>query len=451
MYFAALLYTALVKVTFNMLQIQDPEVSQLTYEQQGYDQQNIIVINYIDQHPALDLPFRSYFLLAVASSLFALGIWAAYFNGYFTFAGNSISPLTWHIHEMIFGFGATVAVGFILTAAQTWTGQPSIKGWPVLGFIALWLLIRVELFINLPSTIIIAIVLQSFWWLGSIVVFTRLVLKSKNRRNYLFIPLLSVLMLLNITLLLLDFNGHYELTRHIARTCVLMFCLLMGILGGRVIPFFTVSGAKLSPITSPSWLTPLLTITSISGVVVFFSSAFFYFPFSPAGLMIAAGVLHLIRQGYWRSFATRNIALLWSLHLSYFSLGLGLILLGLSYLSADGTGFIQLAIPFGDALHVITIAAMGLMIFAMMSRVSLGHTGRALTPSKLVSWIFFLIMISALARAILPSLSFLPILMNQTLVAWNISALAWLIAGVLFLKVYLPILTTKKIEKHFNR
>ncbi|WP_019026509.1 NnrS family protein [Colwellia piezophila] len=431
-----------------MLQIQDPEIAQLTCDHQGKD-----ALNYLNQHPVLDLPFRSYFLLAVIGSLFTLGIWAAYFNGYFTFAGNGISPLAWHIHEMIFGFGATVAVGFILTAAQTWTGQPSIKGLPVVGFIAIWLLVRVALLVNLPSTIIIAIVLQSCWWLGTIVVFTRLVLKSSNRRNYLFIPLLSVLMLLNIALLLLDFTGHYELTRHIARTCVLMFCLLMGILGGRVIPFFTVSGAKLEPIKSPHWLTPLLTITSISGVLVFFSSIFINLPFSPAGLMIASGLLHLIRQSYWRSFATRNIALLWSLHLAYFSLGLGLILLGMSYLSTEGISPIQLTIPFGDALHLITIAAMGLMIFAMMSRVSLGHTGRALTPSKLVSWLFCLIILSALARVILPSLSwsFLPILINQTLLAWNISALAWLIAGALFLKVYLVILTTKKIEKNFNR
>ncbi|MDX2370568.1 MAG: NnrS family protein [Colwellia sp.] len=428
-----------------MLQIQDSESAQLNYDQPSSDHQDSNALNYVAQHPVLDLPFRSYFLLAVACSMVALGIWAAYFNGYFTFAENGISPLAWHIHEMIFGFGATVAVGFILTAAQTWTGEPSIKGLTVLAFVGLWLFVRAALLVNSPSTIIVAIVLQSFWWLGSIIVFTRLVLKGKNRRNYLFIPLLSALMLLNIALLLLDFNGYHELTRHIARTSVLMFCLLMGILGGRVIPFFTVSGAKLSPIKVPNWLTPLLTITSMSGVLVFFSSAFIDLPFSPAGLMIASGLLHLIRQCYWRSFSTRNIALLWSLHCANFALGLGLILLGMSYLPSDIFGIIKLSIAFGEALHLITIAAMGLMIFAMMSRVSLGHTGRALTPSKLVSWIFFLIIVSALTRA------FMPTLISQPLLIWNMSAVAWLIAGALFLKVFLPILTTKKVEKHFSR
>ena len=141
-----------------MLQIQDSETSQLSHAHQSTS-----TGQFITQHPALDLAFRSYFLLAVTCSIFALGIWAAYFNGLFSFTGNGITPVVWHIHEMIFGFGATVAVGFILTAAQTWTGQPSIKGLAVLAFIVLWLLIRVTLLINTPNSIVLAAVLQSFW------------------------------------------------------------------------------------------------------------------------------------------------------------------------------------------------------------------------------------------------------------------------------------------------
>jgi len=430
----------LVKGTFNMLQIQDSETSQLSHAHESTS-----AGQYIAQHPALDLPFRSYFLLAVTCSIFALGVWAAYFNGLFSFAGNGITPVVWHIHEMIFGFGATVAVGFILTAAQTWTGQPSIKGLSVIAFIVLWLLVRITLLINTPNSIVIAVVLQSFWWLGSIALFTRLVIKSGNRRNYLFVPLLSTLMLLNIALILLDLNEYHQLTRHIARTSVLMFCLLMGILGGRVIPFFTVSGAKLDPINTPHWITPLLISTSILGVLVFFSSAFITLPFSPAILMIASGLFHLLRQSYWRSFSTLNISLLWSLHLSYFSLGLGLILLGLSYFPEKISIYFGGSITFSDALHLLTIAAMGLMIFAMMCRVSLGHTGRALIPSKLVLWIFTLIMLSALSR------TFLPLLTSQPLLAWNISAFSWFAAGLIFLRIYFSILTTKKIVKSFHR
>ena len=367
-------------------------------------------------------------------------------NGYFSFVGDAISPLTWHIHEMIFGFAATVAVGFILTAVQTWTGKASIKGGAVLAFIILWLLIRVLLFLNTNSTFFIAVTLQTLWWLAAIVIFSQRVISQQNRRNYLFIPLLIVLMQLNIALLLVDFYGFADFARHLARTCVLMFCLLMGILGGRVIPFFTASGANIPAITTPHWLTVLLTSISLLGVLVFFCSALINLPFSPAILMIAAGILHIVRQSYWHSWATRKISLLWSLHCAYFSLGLGLILLGLSYLPLAPSWL--LSINFTSALHLITIAAMGLMIFAMMARVSLGHTGRALTPSNLVSWIFYLVIISAISRVFLPML---PQMATQVLLSWNISVFTWFIAGLLFLKVYWSILTSKKVDKYLHR
>ena len=80
---------------------------------------------------------------------------------------------------------------------------------------------------------------------------------------------------------------------------------------------------------------------------------------------------------------------------------------------------------------------MGLMIFAMMSRVSLGHTGRALLPDKLVSGVFLLIFIAAISRVLLPTL-------QRPLLGWNISLAAWLVAASLFLIIYFPILTKPK-------
>ncbi len=418
-----------------MINIQDPELTQLMHEQQTSS--GLKHFNQLNQQPILDLPFRSYFLLAVAFSIIAIAIWTSYLNGYFTFATTGLSPIIWHVHEMIFGFSATIAVGFILTAAQTWTGKASIKGLPVLLFIVVWLMVRVCLLINQSPFVYIAIVLQSLWWLASIAVFSYLVLSSQNRRNYLFIPLLTSLMLLNLTLLWLDLLNYSELARHISRTSILIFCLLMGILGGRVIPFFTSSGAKLKAITTPNWLTTLLIITSVVGILVFILSAFVELSLSPAVLMITSGILHLYQQSYWRSNTTVRIPLLWSLHLAYFSLGFGLILLGMSYLPIE---YLNIQLQFSDTLHFITIAAMALMIFSMMCRVSLGHTGRELLVHPLVSWLFVFIFICAITRVLLP-------IFNQPLLGWNSSAFLWLLAACSFLKVYFPVLTTKKIKR----
>jgi len=426
---------ALAKGIFKMINIQDSELNQLVFDHDNSHS----AFKRIAQHPILDLAFRSYFLLAVSCSIVALSVWLAFLNGYFSFSNNGLSAVIWHIHELLFGFAATVAVGFILTAAQTWTRQPSLKGLPLLTFILIWLTVRVFLLINQPVFIYSAMVLQTLWWLGLIAIFSNLVLKSTNRRNYIFIPILSILMLLNLGLLLLDIQGYSELARHMARTAVLIFCLLMGIVGGRVIPFFTVSATNIKKITTPRWLTPLLILVSLAGTLVYFITGFYQASFSPAYLMISAGLLHFFRMSFWQTKATFFLPLLWSLHLAYFSLALGMVLLGTSYMQGEDSLSV---ISFADALHLITIAAMGLMIFAMMSRVSLGHTGRKLSVNKLIPWCFGLIFVSALARVTLP-------LFEQTLLAWNISAICWLFASALFLWVYLPVLSTRKLESSF--
>ncbi len=377
----------------------------------------------------LDLAFRSFFLLAVAGSIIALVQWVLFLSGKSAIGAYALTPVSLHMHEMIFGFGATVAVGFLLTAVQTWTGQQSLKGLTLLLLIALWLGVRASLYWGGENSALFALVLQLLWWLIVVYKFTRLVLRAANKRNYIFIPLLVALMCFNTAFIITDILHFSELTRHLARTSVLLFCLLMGVLGGRVIPFFTMRATALSAFHTPVLVSVITLISSLAGTLVFFFGYFFTLPFTPATLMILSGLLHLVRLSYWRSSATWAIPLLWSLHLSYFSMGLGLIVLGFSYPFS--------AITFADALHLITIAAMGLMIFSMMSRVSLGHTGRALVVHRLIPWLFIAIFIAAFIRFILS-------LFLYAQIAWFASSLLWVIASLIFLYVYIPILFLPK-------
>ena len=80
------------------------------------------------------------------------------------------------------------------------------------------------------------------------------------------------------------------------------------------------------------------------------------------------------------------------------------------------------------------------MIFSMMSRVSLGHTGRALIPHQLVSKLLLLVFIAAMIRVILP-------IFNFTYWAWNISALLWILSVSLFLYTYIPILFKPRLNR----
>ncbi|MDP2561643.1 NnrS family protein [Psychrobium sp. 1_MG-2023] len=383
-------------------------------------------------HPLWQLAFRSFFLSATLASAFSLIIWLLLLNGYSVFGSqdSQILPGTlWHTHEMLFGFAATVAVGFILTASQTWTGRPSLSGRPIIIMMLLWLSVRAGLFINTENSVSIAIIAQSLWWLIAIVGFTHQVVSAKNRRNYLFVFLLTALALANLSMLILAMIEEFSTALHLAKSAVLMFTLLMGVVGGRVIPFFTARGAN-TPQAAPHTVIELMLLpVSVLGITFFIMSGFVALPFTPAPLMILAGLLHLLRMSRWYSLKTIAVPLLWSLHLSYLMMALGLIALGVSYFSHS--------LSFSNALHVITLGAIANMIFAMMGRVSLGHTGRALTIKPAITVLFILMVIAAVVRVLLP-------LLDYSLLAWNISASLWVISSLIFLFVYWPILTSPR-------
>ncbi|MFT5789824.1 MAG: hypothetical protein ACI8SJ_001943 [Shewanella sp.] len=384
------------------------------------------ILSQLSSMPLWDLAFRPWFLAAALSSVVSIAVWLLFLHGQLPgLATAGLSPVIWHIHEMLFGFGATIAVAFLLTAAQTWTNRRSINGLPLIMLTLIWLSVRALIWSADPNLLMLAVALQATWWLVSIAYIASMVIKANSNRNYQFIPLLLAMMSLNIGFLLADINGHTELALHLSRSAILLFGLLVGIIGGRVIPFFTGRGAENAEVKATPLLDKLLPIATLLGVTVFFTGYFIQLPFTPAPLLILAGVLHLLRLLNWDSIATLKVPLLWSLHGSYLALALGLIALGLSY-------HIEL-LRFADALHLITIGTIGAMILAMIARVSLGHTGRALKPHFSINIAFMLILLGALARVTLP-------LMQQPILAWDISALCWIVAFSLFIWHYTTVL-----------
>ncbi|MGY5453384.1 NnrS family protein [Agarivorans sp. MS3-6] len=385
--------------------------------------------DYWHQHPVLELAFRPFFLLATLSSALSVAVWLLLLNGHMLIGHQGLSPYVWHAHEMLVGFAATVAVGFVLTAVQTWTGQASIKGKGLVGLIALWCLARLGFYINDANSVIFAIGMQGLWWLSVIAVYSKLVFVAKNRRNYIFIVLLGVMTAVDMAMLLFDFTGNSGLALHLSRSMVLLFTIMMALVGGRVIPFFTVRGANTQAINTPAWINRVIGPFAITTVAIFISSYFCDTAALSAIILIMLGALHIVRLSYWRSINTMNVPLLWSLHLSYGLMGLGLILLGSSQF--------LVAVTFSNALHLITIGAIGLMIFSMMSRVSLGHTGRTLKIKPVIVIAFILLTLATLVRTLMP-------ILYNPLSAWNISGILWIVACLFFLVVYFPILISKR-------
>ena len=93
----------------------------------------------IYQGPALfSYGFRPFFLFAGLFAVAVIPIWWLIWRGEISISGH-LAPTDWHIHEMIFGYGAAVVAGFLFTAVPNWTGRMPTRGWPLAVLLALWL------------------------------------------------------------------------------------------------------------------------------------------------------------------------------------------------------------------------------------------------------------------------------------------------------------------------
>jgi len=387
-------------------------------------------MNKLFEHAILNLAFRSSFLLAAVGTVIAIAAWLGFLNGWMLPANLGLSPMVWHLHEMFYGFGVLVATGFVLTAVQTWTGVPSIKGAPLALLVALWLVARACFLLNNDDFIVLGIIAQMLWWLGIIITYTRIMILSKNVRNYIFIPIFTALMLSNLAIVLLDLNEQTAWAQHLGRTTIFLFVLLMSVIGGRVIPFFTKVRTKADPKPTPAVIEHLQLAGGIA-VLLSYLTLSWLGPVVPGGLMILLGLIHIYRMSHWNPLKSMVEPLLWTLHLSYVFMSLGLIAMGVSLIAPQ--------LMFSAALHIVTIGAMGLMILSMMSRVSLGHTGRMVKSPRLITVALVLIVLSMVARVMLAWL-------GMPREAWLLSGGLWIVAFALFIVTYWPILTAPRVE-----
>ena len=381
-----------------------------------------------DHLPLWALAFRAGFLLAGVFAVLGMARWL-YWMWLPGAWDAALLPGWWHAHEMVFGFAMPVVAGFLLTAVATWTGIPGTRGWRLQLLFALWLSARALLWL-LPGQFALA-------WLAELLFIALLLYELARRvwavrqwRNMVFPPVLLALALLCSASYWYADNP--PVSARLPYGAVWMITLLVVIVGGRVTPLFTSNRLGLVITPLPGWFEWLaIGTTAVIGLAM---SAR---PWQEAGnwlsaLCLAGCVIHGARLAHWQGWKTRGVPLLWSMHLAY--LCIPAALLGLALVGGDPQGA-------KNVMHLLAIGSVGGMILAMMSRVSLGHTGRPLEAPPYVAVAFALVFVAALVRALLPLLD-----AALTLGAWRLSALLWMIAFSLFLIRYTPILTRPRVD-----
>ena len=381
--------------------------------------------------PLLRLGFRPFFLSGALFSLVAITLWLLMYKGTI-----SLTPLGggywWHIHEMVFGFGCAIVAGFLLTAVQNWTGARGAQGNTLLGLFLLWLAARVlVLFPDLLGGLLTTLVDLSF--LPAIaIVLAKPILAIKQYRNLFFVPLLALFTVANLEMHLALYYPDTFNIAHAGYAGVMLVTFLMSVMAGRVAPMFTANGTQTEKATPIAWLDKatngslaIVMLSLLLEPVVGFSSMFF------GVSLIIAGTFQTFRWLRWRPWITLNVPLLWSLHAAMKFISFGLIILGLSYLIPE--------VPSNHVWHLLTIGGIGGLILAMISRVSLGHTGRPLQPPKAMTAAYLFISLAALIRTFGPW--GLP---EKTLLFIDISGAFWLAAFAIFVFTYGPMLVSAR-------
>lgn len=376
-------------------------------------------------HP-FGLGFRPFFLLAALAAVVLLAAWLWLRARGFAAAGY-YGPVGWHSHEMLFGYAVAVIAGFLLTAVRNWTGQQTLKGAPLAALAALWLAGRLVPWAPVPP-LAVALVDLAFLPLLALSL-VRPLRAGANPANLVFLPLLLAMAAANALVHAQALGWMNDGLPRGHDAMLVLVVLLLVLVGGRVIPFFTekaVPGACPRRIrwveTGSMVLLPLLALGHAAGM----DGA------ATGPLLLALGGLQATRLAAWHHRGIWRLPILWVLYSGYGWLVVGLLLAG----AADVGVF-----PATLATHALAVGAVGVLTLGMMARVALGHTGRALQTAPVINPAFVLLNLAAATRV------FGPWGWPHAYARWiEISGGLWVIAFAILCAVYLPILLSPRVD-----
>ncbi|BAL23964.1 NnrS family protein [Azoarcus sp. KH32C] len=309
----------------------------------------------------LSMAFRPFYLLAALQGAIAVLFWA------FGFGGTAALPgYLWHGHEMIWGYAGAVIVGFLLTAAATWTGLPPIRGRTLAALVVLWLAARMVL-LAVPTSNLWGGALSVLFFVAAALTLAVPIMRSRNRRNYGVPPLLLAFAAGNLAFHLAAAGLINVDPRHMLHVGLLIVATVIFFMGLRVIGFFTSRALNTPQVTHAPWV----AFVAIGAPL---AMALLVAVKGPTWLTCIAGVvgaaINLRQLARWWHPRVLGQPLLWVLFAGYLCTALGVGLYGLAAFAAPTLT--------SAALHSVAVGGIGLLTLGMMSRTALGHTGRPL-------------------------------------------------------------------------
>lgn len=376
----------------------------------------------------LSLGFRPLYICGCAWALAAVAIWI--------FVPHLIPApffgVAWHAHEMLWGFIATIAVGFLLTASATWTGFNPMKGMPLALTALAWIGARIAYLAGGSAAFITGAVLESVFFGYGAWRLIQVMLKGRSVRNY-GVPLLVLgLGASNVLFLAAAFEGDYLRVIDRFDTGMLFMAVLTILIARRVIPFFAgrmVPGLQIPMLVNSGRIQLALgTIAIVAGLAGLQAVM--------AATLALTGAIGLYQLWRWKPVSVLHKPMLWILYLGYLGLSAGL-LAAAAHLAGVGAPYLARA---ATHVHIIGMGGFSVLIIGMVTRTALGHTGRplALDGVMLASYWFMVISVALRLAALWPSAYSGPLL--------HATAAAWIISLALYLYRYVPLLIRPRAD-----
>jgi len=366
----------------------------------------------------LELGFRPLYLGGCAWAALSVALWV----GAPHWIAGTLGGVAWHAHEMLWGFIAAIAVGFLFTAGANWSGINPLRGRALCLLCLLWLAARAGFLLPGQGWFLCAAACELAFFAWAALALARALLKARNRRNYAVPLLLAALGAADALYLaaVLQADPAVLMQRFtVGLACMALVALLIA---RRVIPFFAmraVSGLEIPMHThSGQWQLGAAALAAVSGLLGLDAVM--------AASLAAAGAIAVVQLVAWKPAAVRGQPLLWILYAGYAGLGAGLLVA-----AAHAAGWnVRLAWP----AHVIGMAGFSVLIIGMVTRTALGHLGQPLRTDRLIVACYALV----IAAAALRLLALLPTGLALSLL--RASATAWVLAFALYLWRFAPML-----------
>ena len=376
--------------------------------------------------------FRPLFLLAGLYAAGSIAAWVWLFPRGAT-SMSSLVPQLWHGHEMIFGFIAAAIAGFMLTAVPSWTGDRGFAGRPLIVLTALWLAGRLAFGIGDALPIELLITSELLFVPGVIIVLAPSIMRTSNR-NW---PLLLVLFAFwcgDVVFAYAALSGQSVLAGTALRGSLDVVLILITIIGGRIIPAFTGNALR-----ARGAVAPMRSYRSLELAVIALTTAYVVADIaSPFGkvtgaIAATAALTHFFRLSGWHGLRSWREPIVWILHAGYAWLPIGLTLKAVFvFTGASWAAHWQ---------HALGAGAAGTMIMAVMTRASLGHTGRPLRVSRLVVVAYAVLIASVILRVFGA-----PVLQLKYGSTITTAGTLWILAFLLYSSVYAPILLRPRAD-----